>query len=58
MYSWGQDTSSAAESRRAIRGCYSARYWDYNYATSSLPILGFRPVLEVLNPDTLGSDVM
>ena len=58
MYSWGQDTSSAAESRRAIRGCYSARYWDYNYATSSLPILGFRPVLEVLNPDTLGSDGM
>ena len=28
MYSWGQDTSSAAESYRAIRGYYSARYWN------------------------------
>ena len=28
MYSWEQDTSSAAESYRAIRGYYSARYWN------------------------------
>ena len=27
MYSWGQDTSSAAESFRAYRGYNSARYW-------------------------------
>ena len=58
MYSWGQDTSSAAESIRAVRGYYSARFWDYYGATYSTPYLGFRPVLEVLNPDTLGSDGM
>ena len=58
MYSWGQDTSSAAESFRAYRGYNSARCWDYDTATHSPPGLGFRPVLEVLNPDTLGSDGM
>ena len=56
MYSWGQDTSSAAESFRALRGCYSARRWGHYHATISIPTLGFRPVLEVLNPGTLGSD--
>ena len=56
MYSWGQDTSSAAESFRAYRGYYSARYWYYYSATYSLSRVGFRPVLEVLNPGTLGSD--
>ena len=56
MYSWGQDTSSAAESLRAVRGYNSARGWSRNYATISRPYVGFRPVLEVLNPGTLGSD--
>ena len=56
MYSWGQDTSSAAESSRALRGYYSARYWNFISASYSYPFLGFRPVLEVLNPGTLGSD--
>ena len=58
MYSWGQDTSSAAESYRAVRGYNSARGWNYDDAAYSYPYLGFRPVLEVLNPDTLGSDGM
>ena len=58
MYSWGQDTSSAAESSRAVRGYDSARYWNDGTASDSSPGLGFRPVLEVLNPDTLGSDGM
>ena len=58
MYSWGQDTSSAAESYRAVRGYTSARGWNYDDAANSYPALGFRPVLEVLNPDTLGSDGM
>ena len=57
IYSWGQDTSSYESSYRAFRGYYSARYWGY-YATNSSPGLGFRPVLEVLNSDTLGSDGM
>ena len=56
MYSWGQDTFSGDASRRAVRGYDSARYWGYNYAANSGPYVGFRPVLEVLNPDTLGSD--
>ena len=58
MYSWGQDVSSGFASSRARRGYDSARYWHYDYATDSSPRLGFRPVLEVLNPDTLGSDGM
>ena len=56
MYSWGQDTSSAAKSYRAVRGYISARYWISCNAAGSFPYLGFRPVLEVLNPGTLGSD--
>ena len=57
IYSWGQDTSSYESSFRAIRGFGSARYWGYYYtATSSDPLVGFRPVLEVLNADTLGAD--
>ena len=55
MYSWGQDTFSDYASFRAIRGYFSARRWS-NSATYSDPSVGFRPVLEVLNPDTLGSD--
>ena len=43
-------------SHRAIRGCNSARYWSDRHATSSNPSVGFRPVLEVLNADTLGPD--
>ena len=55
MFSWGQDVSSGGASRRAIRGYNSARLWSNNDATYSYPIVGFRPVLEVLNSDTLGS---
>ena len=55
MYSRGQDTFSGGASFRADRGYFSARYWRLNSATSSYPYRGFRPVLEVLNPDTLGS---
>ena len=56
MYLWGQDVSSADASYRARRGYLSARYWYSNSATGSNSSLGFRPVLEVLNPDTLGAD--
>ena len=53
MYSWGQDAYST--SYRAVRGYYSARYWYDHTATYSGSDVGFRPVLEVLNSDTLGS---
>ena len=55
IYLWGQDTVSGNASYRARRGYSSARYWYSNNATHSYPFVGFRPVLEVLNPDTLGS---
>ena len=56
MCSWGQDTSSYELWYRALRGYSSARFWDHYYASNSPPSVGFRPVLEVLNADTLGAD--
>ena len=56
MYSWGQDAVSVDASDRAVRGYISARFWNFSYASYSYPIVGFRPVLEVPKPDTLGSD--
>ena len=55
IYSWGQDTSSYESWYRAVRGCNSARLWNHNYVTRSTPYVGFRPVLEVPNSDTLDS---
>ena len=40
----------------AVRGYYSARTWSLDSAAFSTPNVGFRPVLEILNPDALGSD--
>ncbi len=56
MLSCGQDTTiRISASFRAVRGWKrSARFWtSYNTSYSTF---GFRPVLEVLNPDTLGTD--
>ena len=58
MYLWGQDVSSDGASLRAVRGYSSARSWGYVSSSGRDVSLGFRPVLEVLNPDTLGSDGM
>ena len=55
IYSWGQDTSSYESWYRAVRGSNSARYWSNGYASTSHPLVGFRPVLEVPNSDTLDS---
>ena len=54
MYSWGQDTSSAAESFRAYRGYNSARFWYYTSSSFRNVYLGFRPVLEL--PTDLTAD--
>ena len=54
-YSFGQDNHADA-SIRAVRGHDSARYWRSYYASYSLRFVGFRPVLEILNADTLDSD--
>ena len=56
IYSWGQDTTRYNSSLRAVRGYNSARHWGRNTTTFSTPSVDFRPVLEILNPDTLGSD--
>ncbi|WP_418973853.1 S-layer homology domain-containing protein, partial [Agathobaculum butyriciproducens] len=55
LYSRGQDTYFGGALLRAVRGLGSARCWSSNSTTYSAPYVGFRPVLEVLNPDTLGS---
>ena len=55
--SWGQDTKpDNSFPIRANRGDHTARYWSYDGAAGSFPHVGFRPVLEVLNPNTLGPD--
>ena len=56
VFSCGQDTTYFWSEYRAVRGYGSARYWSDKDATYSSPHLGFRPVLEVLSPDTLGAD--
>ncbi len=55
--SWGQDTLPNTLSNRVIRGQDDLpRTYAGANTTLSFPFLGFRPVLEVLNPGTLGSD--
>ena len=56
MYSWGQDAFSGDASSRAIRGYVSARGYGWDASSRRSASYGFRPVLEVLNPNTLGSD--
>ena len=57
MSSLGQDTRpDNSNPFRAVRGYPWARYWHYINAMSSYSYFGFRPVLEVLSPDTLGAD--
>ena len=59
MYSTGQDTAEAPSTgtaQRMKRGYPSVRRLSHSNAGTPLPYDGFRPVLEVLNPGTLGSD--
>ena len=56
MYSWGQDTSNHQSGTVAVCGNSLVRYRNVITPTNSYPIVGFRPVLEVLNPGTLGSE--
>ena len=54
VYSWGQDTPNFGSGFRAVRGYYSARHWYYYSSSYQNVTLGFRPVLEVPNPGSLG----
>ena len=56
VYSWCQETWAENASCRAYRGYDSARRWNYTDATYQYALVGFRPVLEVLNTDPLISD--
>ena len=56
VYTWCQETYSSNTSFRAVRGYGSARSWNYYDATVSTSLVGFRPVLEILNTDPLISD--
>ena len=56
VYSWCQETWAENASRRALRGYYSARFWDFTSSGRRGVSVGFRPVLEVLNTDPLISD--
>lgn len=56
VYSWCQETWAENASYRAYRGYGSARYWGNNSSGNRSVIVGFRPVLEVLNTDPLISD--
>ena len=53
---WGQEPIEDFPTRRASRGYFSARRWGHYSASYRCVDLGFRPVLELLGPDTLNSD--
>ena len=57
-YFWGQETSRRFASHRAVRGYYSARFWNGDGATQRSVYVGFRPVLEPLAPASLISGAM
>ena len=48
-YSWGQETSTTHTGKRAVRGHYTARTWNYASVTTRNPGIGWRPVLEILD---------
>ena len=56
MFFWGQETDKQFSAYHANRRYYSARYWHITTASYRSVGLGFRPVLEPLDPDTLTSD--
>ena len=61
MYSTGQDTAespSTGTSQRMKRGYTSVRCLNFSNAGTPFTYDGFRPVLEVLHADTLGSDAL
>ena len=56
VYSWCQETYAEGASNRARRGYTSARCWSWGDSSTRNALLGFRPVLEILNTDPLISD--
>ena len=56
IFSCGQDSVIGMSWRRTVRGYYSSRFCGHRHAAGQNPQVGFRPVLEVLNHDTIGPD--
>jgi hypothetical protein len=56
MFSWCQDADPALASTRAVRGYHSARLWTRGNATARRAHVGFRPAVEIPNPDSLTPD--
>lgn len=58
VYSWAQETYTGNSPYRAFRGYFSARLWYYTSSGYRDAIIGWRPVLEVLNsaPVISGAD--
>ena len=56
IFSCGQDSVIRLSWRRTVRGHYSSRFCGHRDAAGQNPQVGFRPVLEVLNHDTIGPD--
>ncbi|QIB67980.1 hypothetical protein Ami103574_01050 [Aminipila butyrica] len=55
-YSWAQDTSQLDSDFRVARGSLTVSYWGTGRSSLQDWEVGFRPALEVLNPDTLGDE--
>ncbi|MDR0905798.1 MAG: hypothetical protein LBN00_06455 [Oscillospiraceae bacterium] len=53
-YSWTSNYVSSAN--RALRGYFSARYWNNYTSSTAYARIGWRPCLEVCSSDTLPSD--
>ena len=49
MYSWCQEVYYNNSDCRSVRGCSSARYYDFSYASGAGTGVAFRPALEILN---------
>ena len=57
MRSWVNDSDFEDKypSYRAYRGCHSARFWSYYYASYRNENVGFRPAFDILETDALVS---
>lgn len=53
ILSWCQDTPRDHPDCRVYRGQLSPRHWNNTYSYRRYPHVGYRPVLEPLNPDTM-----
>jgi hypothetical protein len=51
MYTWCRETDCDYSSSRSVRGCNSARDYNYGGATNTYTYIGFRPALEVLSTE-------